>query len=256
MRILDFSLFKGTIGAMGASPFNETNDVIDGKSEYESAKPEDGSLIKSVFLFASFMIPLNEQGAWQVLKYRNLPSNKVTFSSSGLELGVKNSASPVIYPFSKVQKLRAVKILGRVTGHLNIAKGTVQGDQVADDYQVRVGFVLKGQKRLNAIQKMLAADWIVKLYELAPPDVGIDKIYFLNATQIAGSLGLNRKHPVSELIEERVLWSLPQDGDFSLNHRFSEINEVLALWLSSDGDDTKSEYLVQISRIELNVDTD
>ncbi len=212
--------------------------------------------VKSVFLFASFMIPLNDQGAWQVLKYRKLSSNKVVFGSSGLEIGVKNSASPVIYPFSKIQKVRGVRILGRVTGHLNIAKGTVQGDQLADDYQVRVGFVLKGQKRLNAIQKMLAADWIVKLYELAPPEVGIDKIYFLNATQIASSLGRYRKHPVSDLLEERVLWRLPEDGDFSLEHRFSEINEVLALWLSSDGDDTKSEYLVQISKIELDVDSD
>ncbi|MBK7843336.1 MAG: hypothetical protein IPJ71_06510 [Bdellovibrionales bacterium] len=247
-----FSLFKARIRAKDTRLRGKISDVIDIKSE--CAKSEAGSLAASFFLFASFMIPLNEQGAWQVLKYRKLVSNKVMFSASGLEMKVSQSASPVIYPLPKVQKVRGVRILGRVTGHLNIPKGTAQGDQLADDYQVRVGFVLKGQKRLNPIQKMLAADWIVKLYELAPPEVGIDKIYFLKATQIASSLGRNRKHPVSDLIEERVLWRLPEDGDFALDHRFSEIKEVLALWLSSDGDDTKSEYLVQISKLELDVD--
>jgi hypothetical protein len=202
-------------------------------------------------LAAAVAIPLQSGQSWQVLKYRSIPPNQVEFSPAGLSIKVKSSASPVIYPLPSLLTIKSVRTVGKVIGTLQLPATKEQGTKGADDYQLRVGLVLKGQQRLNFMQRAVAADWVVKLFDLAPKDVGIDRILFLNGTHVDKAVGTERVHPLSELLHERVLWKIPSGGDFDFKYEFPAPVEVLALWLSSDGDDTASTYEVQLTQLEL-----
>lgn len=204
-----------------------------------------------VLLLAAFIVPMESGKNWQVLKYRKIEPNQVSFSGQGLVLKVKNSASPIIYPLPKIMKLSSVRILGVIQGSLKLPEKIAQGEKGADDYQVRIGLVVKGEKSLNFVQKAVAADWVITLFNLAPKGVGVDHILFLNGTHIAEHVGAKREHPASDLIKEQVVWRLPENGKFDLKHDFKKAPEVLALWLSSDGDDSQSEYQIQFQKIEL-----
>lgn len=213
--------------------------------------------LKRTLILGIFLIPLQEQGQWQVLKYRHIPPNKVTFDAKGMEIKVDHSASPIIYPLPKVQLVNAISIEGSVTGQLNLPQGENQGSKGNDDYQVRIGLVLRGEKKLNFVQRMMAPDWIIKLFSLAPQDWGVDRIFFMNGTHKASEIGHHRRHPASELLEEWVLWLLPESGKFLFRHQLADSikgpREVLAIWLASDGDDTGSKYQIQFTKIELEL---
>ncbi|MCB0364606.1 MAG: hypothetical protein H6624_08745 [Bdellovibrionaceae bacterium] len=199
-----------------------------------------------------FVVPMESGKDWQILKYRKIEPNKVEFSQEGLSIQVKNSASPVIFPLPSIMKLSAVHITGQIEGDLNLPEEIGQGEKGADDYQIRIGLVIKGDRRLNFVQKAMAADWVVKLFDLAPKDVGVDHILFLNGTRKSDHVGSKREHPASDLIMEQVVWKIPENGGFDLKHEFTANPDVLALWLSSDGDDTRSAYRVRFKKIELH----
>lgn len=210
------------------------------------------SRVSKVVLAAVVAIPLQSGQSWQVLKYRSISPNQLEFSPAGLAIKVEKSASPVIYPLTPARRIKSVRVMGKVKGALQLPVNQEQGAKGADDYQLRVGLVLKGNRRLNFMQRAIAADWVVKLFDLAPKDVGIERILFLNATHLEKAVGKERVHPLSELLHERVLWHFPASGDFDFKHEFSDPVEVLALWLSSDGDDTASNYEVQLTQLELS----
>jgi len=64
-------------------------------------------------------------------------------------------------------------------------------------------------------------------------------------------LGRQRQHPMSELIFENNVWLLDESGDFTLNHDLESPQQVIAIWLSIDGDDTRSSYTTTIKSLEL-----
>ena len=97
----------------------------------------------------------------------------------------------------------------------------------------------------------MSARWIKTLFDLAPKGTGIDRIQFLNAVQYPDLLGRQRQHPLSELIHENNVWLLDAPGDFNLEYRLEQPLEVIAVWLSIDGDDSRSQYTTLIRRLEL-----
>ena len=67
-----------------------------------------------------------------------------------------------------------------------------------------------------------------------------------------GQIGHRRQHPSSELILEEVVAVPDREGRFELFVRLESAIETAAIWISTDGDDTRSTYTVTIERIELN----
>ncbi len=209
--------------------------------------------IKNTLLAAAFVVPLQEKGQWQSLEFSRIPANKVEFSQEkGLNIAVNSSASPLIFPLPEVKKLSAVEVKGEFQGQVKLKEGQVQGDGAADDYIFRLGLVLKGEQRLNFVQRRIAAKWIRTLFDLAPPNMGVDHILFLNVGQMDEQVGRKRAHPLSDLLKEHVVWKHNGDGPFEYRHEFDQPVEVVALWLSSDGDDTKSSFKVNLSEIRLH----
>lgn len=199
---------------------------------------------------SSFSVPLNEQTGWQILQYRNLPPHRISFSKAGLEMMVDGSAMPLIYPLPAPLRVSSIRVNGRVEGTLRIPPER-QGEKKFDDYVFRIGLVEPGERTLNFVQRQLAAAWVRKLFALAPQGGGISRIHFFNLGIDKAQIGQRRQHPISELIVEKVVAVPGPGGGFDFVHRLEQPLETIAVWLSSDGDDTGSKFTVLVENIQL-----
>ena len=202
---------------------------------------------------ASVLVPF-DSNQWHSLRYRSIPSNVVQFFKERILIKVKNSASPLIYPMTNQPLLlTGIAIEGKIDRLIHISTPQQQGKQGLDDFILRFGLVLMGHKRLNWFQRSIAPEWIIKMYDLAPKNQGIDHIYFLNAVQSPTLLNVKRTHPLSEYIKEHYVWLMNKSGEFSYSYRFPKPKQTAALWISSDGDDTQSEFNLEIKKISLAI---
>ncbi len=207
--------------------------------------------LKSLLLAGVIVLPLQYPADWQLLEYRDLPANAVEFDTAGMAVRVEASASPIIYPLPKPVRIERVEVSGHLDRLLELAPGA-QGSRAGDDFALKLGLVVSGDKTLNPIQRLFSAGWIKALYALAPDGTGIDRIEFLNAVQYPALLGARRQHPLSGLIYENNVWLIDAPGDFRLSHLFDEPLEVIAVWLSIDGDDSGSRYTTLIRDLRLH----
>lgn len=206
---------------------------------------------KSMLVAGVIALPLQNPAGWQLLEYRELPANVVEFGAAGMAVRVAASASPIIYPLQRPTTIERIEISGYLDRLLALAPGA-QGSREADDYALKLGLVVAGDKTLNPVQRLFSAGWIKTLYSLAPEGTGIDRIEFLNAVQYPVLLGARRQHPLSELIFENNVWLIDSPGNFDLSHRLDEPLEVIAIWLSIDGDDSDSRYTNLIRDLRLH----
>lgn len=206
--------------------------------------------LNTLVLAGAIALPVQQAENWQLLEYNRLKANEVTFTREGMMVAVDGSASPIIYPLDNPKMVTGVAVTGNLSNLLNLAAYT-QGEQVSDDFSLKVGLVVAGDKTLNPLQRMFSAKWIKTLFDLAPEGAGVERIYFLNAVQHSNLLGQQRQHPLSELIYENNVWLLDKPGDFSLNYQLENPQRVIAIWLSIDGDDTRSRYTTTISSLVL-----
>lgn len=195
-------------------------------------------------------LPLNEQAKWQVLQYSSLPPHRIRFSKAGLEMAVEGSAMPLIYPLPEPVRVASIRVKGRVEGTLRVPPQR-QGEKNFDDYVFRIGLVEPGERTLNFVQRQLAAAWVRKLFELAPKGSGISKIHFFNVGTENVQIGRQRQHPLSDLIMEKVVAVPRADGRFDFAHTLDRPLDAIAVWLSSDGDDSGSKFTVLVEQIEL-----
>lgn len=208
----------------------------------------------SALLLGVILIPLDKSGRWEVEKYANIPSHVLNFSPEGLNLHVKGSASPLFYPLEGKQKVLEFTVEGDFKGLPQFAAGLKQGEKGADDYAQRVGFIVPGDKQLSGIKRLIAPAWIKNLYDKFPKGSGLDHIHFFNITQDPSQVGSSRVHPLSDLIQEDFIAAVSKPGRFQYTYTMKKPLEAVALWISVDGDDTKSNYEVLISKLELKVD--
>lgn len=209
-------------------------------------------VLMSQFVFAGFLVPLNDSSNWQTLQYSKIRPHKLGFSQKGLTIHVDSSAMPFIYPFKKAAEINKITISGRVDKLINLSHGKTQGEEGADDFIIKLGLVLPGKETLNWFQKAIAADWITTLFELASDSEGVDHILFLNAVQNREDLDKKRNHPLGKgLMKEENKWLLDKPGEFNFSAEFPDGKDVLALWLSTDGDDTQSDFTLIIDKISV-----
>lgn len=206
--------------------------------------------LNTLVLAGAIALPVQQEGNWQLLEYNRLDANQVIFTDQGMTVTVDQSASPIIYPLDDPQTVTRVTVTGNLSNLLNVPASR-QGQQGSDDFSLKIGLVVAGDKTLNGLQKLFSAKWIRKLFDLAPEGTGVDKIYFLNAVQYKGLLGQQRQHPLSDLIYENNVWLLDKTGDFTLNYNLANPQKVIAVWLSIDGDDTQSSYTTTIKSLLL-----
>jgi hypothetical protein len=206
--------------------------------------------IKAIFLAGAIVLPLQQMDNWQLLKFSNIEANQVDFGREGMTVGVDSSASPIIYPLDQPRLVRRVEVSGVLSDLLQLHAAR-QGDGDNDDFTLKIGLVVEGNKTLGGLQKWFSPDWIKNLFELAPEGTGVDTIYFLNAVQDSRQLGRQRQHPLSDLIYENNVWLLDKPGRFAFTHTLEQPLEVIAVWLSIDGDNSRSRYSTLIETLRL-----
>lgn len=207
--------------------------------------------LKSMLLAGAIALPLQMPADWQLLEYSDLPANAVEFGAAGMAVRVEASASPIVYPLPRPTRIERIEVSGHLDRLLALEPG-VQGSRAGDDFALKLGLVVAGDKTLNPVQRLFSADWIRQLYALAPDGAGIDRIEFFNAVQDPALLGLWRRHPLSELIVENNVWLIDAPGEFRLSQRLDEPLEIVAIWLSIDGDDSGSRYTTLIRDLRLH----
>lgn len=209
--------------------------------------------ISNYILLAAFAIPFNAS-EWQTLSYSSLPEHKLEFKTDSLQVGVKKSAMPLIFPLKSKPNVSSICISGVKKGHINLEHPKKQGQEGLDDFAIRLGLVEKGSETLNWFQKKIAASWVLKLFSLAEKDEGINKIHFFTAAQDKSLVGNQREHPLGKgLMLEKNIWHLDKSQEeFEFSYKLDKPIESLAIWLSIDGDDTKSSYEIDIKSLSLN----
>lgn len=186
-----------------------------------------------------------EKSKWTELQFSQIPPNKVEFNTSSIGVSVEASASPLIYRLDRVTEITGFAVSLVLTGELPKQSG------FEEDSFFRLGFVVIGENRLGTMGKLFAPKWVRQLFDLAPPDTGLDKIYFYNVVTAPDQLGTERIHPKSKYMYEKpIAVKIPGSNEFK--YTFEKSLKTAALWISIDGDDTKSKFTTTIKNITLN----
>ena len=213
------------------------------------------SVIVSCALLApaasALSVPLQDLSNWQVLAFRGIPANTVAAGSDGLTIDVDKSASPLVYPLTATTVVTRVRVRGHWDGDLRLPEGAVQGESGADDFVLKLGLVESGEQTLNWFQRRIAPQWVRTLFALAPPESGISQIHFLSTTRQGALVGSSRQHPLSDLIRETRFVHLDETGRFELDAVLPAPADVVALWVSADGDDTGSTFTLTLESVQL-----
>jgi hypothetical protein len=200
-------------------------------------------------LFALMAIPVGTKEGWTELSFKKLTPNTVTVENNALKVSVDKSASPLVYKLDSIKKVKSIEAEVSFDGDVNETKHKWNEDSV-----FRLGLVVEGEKKLTGVRKYLAADWVLKLFSLAPEESGLDKIYFYNIGKAPAELNQQRIHPKSELLSEEIVAIRKDESTMKIKKQFSLAVPTMALWISIDGDDTKSKFSTTIKKITLETE--
>ena len=247
-KVLLFFLVWGVSCSSDSSSEDTVNPVT--QSSDSSVNPSVESLVENTQ--SSFNVSFDSE-KWHSLNFSSIPANEVDFSSQKISIKVNQSASPLIYSMvDQPLSVKKLSIKGSVSGLVNIQSPGQQGQENFDDFNLRLGLVLLGDNTLRWYQRAVAANWVKELFKLAPEGQGIEHIYFLNAVLDPSLQYQKRTHPLSEYIREDYVWVMNQTGPFSYSYEFESPKEIGALWISVDGDDTNSQFDIEIESISIN----
>jgi hypothetical protein len=210
------------------------------------------SQVYTSVLWGAIVIPLNVSSPqWHSMTFAKIKPNKVSFTEEGLLVEVEQSASPLFYRLTTPIKVRGFTAEGILTGlpEINRLKEGMEGN---DDFSLRLGFVETAANPPSWFDKIFMPDWITDLLELFPKQ-GIKKVRFFTMSQIKNP-GTFRIHPKNDLMEETVILKKEQPGKFSLDYPLSESIPASAIWIQTDGDDSKSTFTLKLSRLVLNTE--
>lgn len=201
-------------------------------------------------LFATLLVPLQSPLGWQQSKFNSIPANQVEFSAVGIRIQVKESSSPLVYPLPSTKRVRGFRANLEIVGEMKAA-----GVSWPEDAYFRLGLVAPGTRRLGFGERLVAAAWIKQLFALAPKEAGIEKIHFFDLVAGNGYLGKKRDLPKSKgLIDESIVAQrLPTERKIVFEYELPEPLDVIAVWLSVDGDDTHSSFELRLQNLQLEL---
>ncbi|TNF01355.1 MAG: hypothetical protein EP326_04525 [Deltaproteobacteria bacterium] len=202
-------------------------------------------------LYGAFIVPLDQGAQWKHIQFDKIPANNVSFSKS-LILKVDKSSSFLVFPLETEKEVESFEIKGKYSGGLNLPEGKEQGYGKADDFAFKFGFILPGEEKLTGVKKWLAPKWVKKVYEMAPKDQGLNHLELFAATTQDKMLGKKRIHPASDFFHEEYSFLLKDSGEFSFEKKINGSLRTLALWLSADGDNSKSSFSIEVTSLKVH----
>lgn len=181
---------------------------------------------------------------WTELKFNNIMPNKVEYRTGSILVSVDSSASPLVYKLDNVTDISGFEVTVEVSGELP------KQNSFEEDSFFRMGLVAIGDSQLGTMGKLFAPNWVLQLFELAPKGAGLDKIYFYSLMASEEMLNVERVHPSSKYMYEKLI-ALKKDGLNEIKYTLPKNLKTAALWISIDGDNTKSKFTTEIKNIKL-----
>ncbi|MBT3236734.1 MAG: hypothetical protein HN353_12330 [Bdellovibrionales bacterium] len=208
--------------------------------------------ISSSILCTVVLVPLPEQTLFKTIRFKGIPASKVIHFKQGLTFKVDSSNSTYIYPFRDINEIGSILVEGSMTGVLNL-RGKQQGTSNADDYIFKIGLIIAGEKRLNFAQRLIAPNWVIEMENILPNNIGVERVEFYIMVSDRSILNTKRVHPLSDLFIENRVWLYDKNKKyFSHKYQLNQKMRVIGLWISSDGDNTKSKFSMTLTKIRLN----
>ncbi len=189
-----------------------------------------------------------EQSKWTELMYSKIPTNKVEYGEKSIKVIVDSSASPLVYKFDQPKDISEFEVNLSINGELN------ESDKKADfeeDSYFRLGMVVVGDNHLGVMGRMFAPKWVQQLFKLAPEGSGLDKIYFYNLSKDKNLVNKDRISPQSKYIYEKIIDAKTEKNEQKFNYKLDKSLKTAAIWISVDGDNTKSKFTTEIKSINL-----
>ncbi|MDF1811879.1 MAG: hypothetical protein P1V20_06680 [Verrucomicrobiales bacterium] len=189
---------------------------------------------------------------WRLLAFKNSKANTLYTSNGSLLVAVNASSGPLVYSFGEVKTISGFTFQGTVDGLILLPALKNQGESGADDFVLRFGIILSGDKKMTRLQSMLAPVWVRELAVMGPKGTGLGKIDFYNVANGSGPIWKQRMHPSgNQMLKETIACSLQQPGEIFLDKAYSSPVRAVGLWIACDGDDTGSKFNLAIDRIEI-----
>lgn len=215
--------------------------------------PKNKSFFKQPLLWVAMVLPMGQSDVWKRVDYANIPAHQVTRESTTMRIQIENSASPIVHTFHKPVWVTGVDVDASVKGSLiQIPKGIKQGQKSADDAVLRLGLIVRGDKKLNWLQRKIAPRWLLKLEKLMPQNYGINHVQFISTCLQKDLLHKKRTHYLDSSLKEECVTLLEKVGPFTLSKKWTQPLQVLGVWIATDGDDTQSRFELKINSIEIS----
>lgn len=201
-------------------------------------------LLKSKFLtgllYGAFLIPMPSKN-WLDLKYSKLPQNQVLMSKS-IQIKVNSSASPLFYTFKVPINIDKLIVEGSAFVTKKIKKEL-------DDSYFQIGVIYVGDYRPNSFIKMFLPEWMKILLKVGK-DKGLSEIHFYGVSDKIDKKIKKQKVRDLKLVFQEIS-RIDEKGEFRLNMTLKNNKKVLGLWIRSDGDDSKAEFITTIKSIKV-----
>ena len=196
-------------------------------------------------------IDLRNSDQWDFFEYSRIKPNTYKFSPQGLMIDIQRSASPLFYRFDEPLYISSFQAKAKIF-NINIEKiAALTQEKRLSDSPFRVGFVLSGARKLGPFERMIAPTWVKKIFELAPPEVGISHVDFFSTAWHTADLNKKQERGYENLIHESWQAVVEPTGEINMRQKTHFSAPILALWISADGDDLGIDYQVQIQSLEV-----
>lgn len=215
----------------------------------------------SRFAMAMIAIPMGTSDGWLELKFSKIKPNVIERSESGTLVKVDGSASPLIHGFGGIKAVDGIAAEIEITGSINQLESWKSFEE---DSFLRIGLVAEGPEKLGTMGSLFAPEWVKRMFALAPKGHGLDKIYFYSVTSRNELIGKSRQHPKSKFMHEEYSFLAPNPAvptvassdkllikpvSVSISKKFATPIAAAGIWLSIDGDDSKSKFEVKIKSL-------
>jgi len=188
---------------------------------------------------------------WTKLKYPNIKQNGVEFKKQSITINVDKSSSPLIYPFEKPTQFSEIRIDADITGNLKLDTNQLQGVKGNNDFTLRIGLVYQGDKKMGFMQRKLAPDWVKKLYSLIPKNTGVSHVRFFNVFQDKRLENNSPYKKKPKFFFHSYDIQQVKNGKITARIKVPSNQNILGLWINSDGEDTNSKFKVKINKLIL-----
>jgi len=194
------------------------------------------------------VIPLQADG-FSHIQFKKITANIISFKEQQLHIQVNDSASILMLPFKTVKPVRSVSFQWRSDGVPFIRNTEHESERSGDDAVFKLGLLLQAE---DDFFNPFAAPWLKQVKS---------KLFYPSEKMIY--LVANAKHKPNERwlspYNKRVtMVSVAGQSDDSgwqqASYQFENAQQVVALWLMADGDNTHASFDVSIKNIVLHVD--